>query len=289
MKAGRVVAAASLGWGLLMAAGSVRAGPVARQTAGQAAASQVDTRPAMSPSEAQREIEALDRAEAAERNDRKARMPLVAAGLSLPDESGVFALDHYEGVPELLHLAQADGDRNEHPYDGVRAVETKTLHGLRAVVSMPGGHAAVELHEAKPVFYARVRSGPVVVGGDAVVMRTPELPERPKPMDASGKPRFYLLPVEVLRGGRVLRALQLRDLGPDKLATGLLPGVPVALRGKVLPGRDWMRLEAAQAVPEGQYVLVEMLSPAVVNVDVWAVGVDKNAPENRHPRTPVEE
>lgn len=289
MRARSRLAAGNLAlWGALwMAAGMA----CAAQTAGSgqsAAEPQVDARPAMTPAEAKKEIEALDRAEAAERNDRKARMPVVAAGLRLPDEGGVFALDHYEGVPELLHLAQADGDRNDDPYDSVRGVETKTLHGLRAVVWMPGARAAVELHEVRPVFYARLRNGPVVVPGDAVMVDTPRLPEASRKVALTGVPRFYLLPVERSRDGRVLRALQMRDLGPEKLAAGLLPGLPVALRGEVLPGRDWMRLEAAQAVPEGQYVLVEMLSAAVVNVDVWAVGVDRNAPENRHPRTPVE-
>ena len=55
-------------------------------------------------SPAMKEAAAIDKEEAAERNEQLARMPEVAKGLELPDEDSVFALDTYEGRPELVEL-----------------------------------------------------------------------------------------------------------------------------------------------------------------------------------------
>ena len=42
-----------------------------------------------------KEAEDIDKEEAAERDEQKARMPEVAKGLELPDEDGVFVLDTF--------------------------------------------------------------------------------------------------------------------------------------------------------------------------------------------------
>jgi|SRR5579875_1776550 len=249
--------------------------------------SQVDARAPLPPRQAQKEIEALDRAEAAQRSSLTARIPLVAQGLQLPDEDGVFVLDPYQGLPELVHLKQANGDRNQDPYHSVHPVKIEQLHGLRAVVRMPGPRAQVEVHTLQPVFYVRLRSHADVPADDALVVHVPEMPEEHEP-GGSADSHFFLVPVAERRGERVLRALQLRDLGPDKIAVELLPGQPVPLHRRVLPGGDWMELRPGQNLSTGQYVLVEMLSQTDVNQDVWAFGVDPDAPENRHPRTPVQ-
>ena len=46
----------------------------------------------------------IDKDEAAERDELKARQPEVATGLTLPDEDAVFALDTFNGAPELVEL-----------------------------------------------------------------------------------------------------------------------------------------------------------------------------------------
>ena len=59
-----------------------------------------------------KEAEELDKEEAAERAEQKARMPEVAKGLELPDEDGVFVLDTFQGTPELVELVPS-GTRPE--------------------------------------------------------------------------------------------------------------------------------------------------------------------------------
>jgi len=65
-----------------------------------------------------KEAEDIDKEEAAERDEQKARMPEVAKGLELPDEDGVFALDTFEGTPELVELTPSELNMN-----------AKTKHG----------------------------------------------------------------------------------------------------------------------------------------------------------------
>src|ERR1700677_4242427 len=63
-------------------------------------------------SDAMKEAAAIDKEEAAEREEAIARRPEVAKGLELPDEDGVFALDTYEGNPELVEMLPSELNAN---------------------------------------------------------------------------------------------------------------------------------------------------------------------------------
>lgn len=90
------------------------------------------------PSPAMKEAETIDKEETDERNDQKARMPLVAPGLELPDEEGVFVLDTYHGTPELVGLASSDLSLN-----------AKTKRGIAILNPMAGQKASLELEGAQ--------------------------------------------------------------------------------------------------------------------------------------------
>jgi hypothetical protein len=103
------------------------------------------------PSPAMKEAEDVDREESAERTEEKARMPEVATGLNLPDESGVFALDIFEGTPELVEMTPTELN-----------MQAKTKHGLstlnplavsKASLELEGAHARVHLHVNDPAIY----------------------------------------------------------------------------------------------------------------------------------------
>lgn len=257
--------------------------------ASRAALAQVfDGNPPLSEQQAQQEARALDRAERAQRNDLLARMPWVAPGLRLPDESGVFALDRVAGTPQLLHLMEANGDLNQEPYDGVHPVKMDRLHGLRAIVSMPGNEAQIALHTLRPVFYLRLPAGPSVVAEDALVVKTTAVADQPKAVDENPHmEQYFLVPLVSTGEQRRLLALQLRDLGPRPMAQNLLPGPAIPLRAQPVSGGCWLRLDTPWPVAAGQYALVERLSPEWVNTDVWAIGINPAAPANPNPILPV--
>ena len=74
------------------------------------------------PSPAMKEAADIDKEEADERKEQKARMPEVAKGLELPDEDGVFALDTFQGTPELVELTPVDLDMNAKSRHGVSSL-----------------------------------------------------------------------------------------------------------------------------------------------------------------------
>ena len=102
-------------------------------------------------SPAMKEAEEIDKEEAAERNEMKARMPEVAKGLELPDEDGVFVLDTYQGTPELVELVPSDLSLNQRNRKGLATLNP--LAGQRATVELAGAHAKVHLHVNDPAIY----------------------------------------------------------------------------------------------------------------------------------------
>ena len=107
--------------------------------------------PEEEPSPAMKEAEDIDKEEAAERDEQKARMPEVAKGLELPDEDGVFVLDTFEGTPELVELLPVDLTINAKTKHGLSTLNP--LAGAKASLELDGAHAKVHLHVNDPAIY----------------------------------------------------------------------------------------------------------------------------------------
>src|ERR1035437_6321534 len=101
-------------------------------------------------SPAMKEAEDLDKEEAAERTEQKARRPEVAKGLELPDEDGVFALDTFQGTPELVELVPVELAINAKNKHGLSTLNP--LAGAKASLELEGAHAKIHLHVNDPAF-----------------------------------------------------------------------------------------------------------------------------------------
>lgn len=238
----------------------------------------------ISPAEAQRQAAQLDREEHAQRQAVQDLMPVVKPGLRLPNEDGIFALDHYDGHPELLHLQQADGDLNQNPFHSVQPVDVDRMHAFATVVRMQGVKAPIQLHAGKPVFYVSLHGAALPGPANAFVVDIHEGSRHGK--DAGGgsaKSRYVI--VRVVRQGeaRVIFARQLRN--PEKPD---LRGDRIQTKQKLMAGGHWMKVTPVDALPRGEYALVELLGPRAVNRDVWDFGVNPKAPENPAARLPVD-
>lgn len=237
----------------------------------------------ISPAEAAREEAEIDREEDAQREAMEDLMPVVKPGLRLPNEDGIFALDEYQGQPELVHLRQADGDLNQHPFHSVQVVDVGRMHGFAELVRMQGLEAGVQLHVEKPEFYVSVHGVPLPAPANAFVVN--ERLDSPAGQDAGGgsaSSRFVI--VKVVRQGesRVIYAVQLRN------TEGLYAhGRRIQTQKTLMAGGHWMKLTPEDALGPGEYALVELLGPEQVNRDVWDFGVNPRAAENPGARLPV--
>jgi hypothetical protein len=88
--------------------------------------------------------------------------------------------------------------------------------------------------------------------------------------------RYVILALTV---GKNLRSATAEEV--DAIVSGGHPVNLTETTKEVLPGGYWMKVTPKGTLAFGQYALVEILSSRVVNLDVWAFGVNPQAQENK--------
>lgn len=235
--------------------------------------------------EQQKEAAEIDAAAAAERADQQARVPLVAPGLRLPDRDGVFILDNFESIPELVHLDQSTGNVNRDTNHNVLRAAIGSFSGAKEPVRINGQSARVRVHVDDPVVYVALDTGnsEEVAPEDAMMVNTHGANSVQNKNDySSPDSRYSIVRVDVHPGERVIGALRVNHAGDAVQSADIIP-----TQAEVLPGKHWMKLTPKEPLAIGEYALMEILQPGIINLDVWDFGVSPNAPENKHPITPV--
>src|SRR5579863_9258429 len=102
------------------------------------------------------EASALDKETDADREAAESHLPQVAPGLRLPDDSGIFLLDNFQGQPQLLELQQAEGDINRSAKGNIFRGALAPLAGAKQTVELEGEHATVQAHVAVPSIYINI-------------------------------------------------------------------------------------------------------------------------------------
>lgn len=241
----------------------------------------VNAAPSTNPQQEAREI---DKEAAAIRADLAARTPLVAPDLHLPDENGIFVLDNYQDIPELIHLEQSQGNVNRDPSHNVLRAAISAFHGAQEPVRISGQAAHTRLHVDDPVFYVSLDTlGEQETPESAMVVDTNGAnAKQDKNQYSSPDSQYAIVRVDIHPGQRVIGALRMSRVGGLQQDVDIVPTT-----AQILPGRHWMKLTPKQPLEVGEYALMEILGPGVVNLDVWDFGISPNAPENRHVITPV--
>jgi len=237
-----------------------------------------DTSPAM------KEAGDLDKEETAAREDLRARMPEVAPGLELPDQDNVFALDTYQGTPELVEL----------PPNNL-AVDAKTHHGLssfnplagsRAAIEIPGAHAKVHLHVNEPAIYLSldVASDSEKVLSHAVTVNTGGAKDAADAKHGahSAQSGFAIVKVDERNQVRIVGALHISRTGEITQDENVIPA-----KVEVVPGKHWLKVTPTQPLLIGEYALVEILSPSDINQTVWDFNVNPMLGDNLGSITPI--
>lgn len=242
---------------------------------------------AASLQEEQKEAAAIDAAAAAEKANQEARTPLVASGLHLPDRDGIFILDNFQSVPELVHLDQSTGNVNRDANHNVLRAAIGSFSGAKEPVRINGQAARVRIHVDDPALYVSLDVGnsEQVAPEDAMMVNTHGASSVENKDDySSPDSRYAIVRVDVQPGERVIGALRVTRAGNATQSEDIIP-----TKAEILPGRHWMKLTPKEPLPIGEYALMEIVAPGVINLDVWDFGVSPNAPENRHPITPVKD
>jgi hypothetical protein len=229
------------------------------------------------PSPAMKEAEDIDKEEAAERDEQKARMPEVAKGLELPDEDGVFALDTFEGTPELVELTPSELNMNAKTKHGLSTLNPLT--GAKASLELEGAHAKVHLHVNDPAIYLSLnaRDDAEKVLSHAMTVDTggaKEVASR-KHGGHSATSGFAIVRVDERRAVRIVGAIHMSPAGTVTQDEDVIPA-----KVEVLPGKHWLRIQPQNALLIGEYALVEILSASDINQSVWDFRVDPQLGDN---------
>jgi hypothetical protein len=228
-------------------------------------------------SPAMKEAADIDKEEAAARDEAKARRPEVAKGLELPDEDGVFALDTFQGTPELVEMLPAELNANTKSKHGLSTLNP--MAGSKASLELDGAHAKVHFHVNDPTIYLSLnaRDDAEEVTTHAMTVNTSgakDVASR-KHGAHSATSGFAIVRVDERRAIRIVGAIHMSHDGTVTQDEDVMP-----TKVEVLPGKHWLKITPAQQLTIGEYALVEILSASDINQSVWDFRVDPQLGDN---------
>jgi flagellar motor protein MotB len=233
--------------------------------------------PEEEPSAAMKEAEEIDKEEAAERNEQKARMPEVAKGLELPDEDSVFVLDTYEGNPELVELVPSELNMNAKTKHGLNTLNP--LAGAKASLELEGAHAKVHLHVNDPAIFLSLnaRDDAEKVLSHALTVPTSNAKGAVNRKHGAHSPTsgFAIVRVDERREMRIVGAIHMSVTGTVTQDENTIPA-----KVEAMPGKHWLKITPEAPLTIGEYALVEILSASDINQSVWDFRVDPRLGDN---------
>ena len=239
------------------------------------------------PGDGQEPASTIDPELLKEESSRAALTPEVAPSLRLPQEDSVLALDTFRALPELVPMGQTDSELNRYTAHSVEQKVVNPKASPHSIVEIKGEEAPVQLHVADPVFFIRLGDDlNTITGSGAITVDTHGASGNAPSASTGGAPesRYVILRADVRTGLRVLASFQ-----PGQLGGGARQEDVVEMKTEVVPGGHWMRLTPVERLSFGEYALMEVLSDAAVNAQVWDFGVHPVAKENADAIKPVEQ
>jgi hypothetical protein len=231
------------------------------------------------------EAAAIDKETDAERAAAEAHLPQVAPGLRLPEDSGVFLLDNFQGQPQLVEIQQAEGEIDRaNPANILRAAIPGA--SVKQTVELEGEHAAVHAHVAVPSIYINVENessdGPAAGETASAKPSLPSLdaprakPQQPEQPEQAVVPfdRFRIVHIKVKTGKRIVGDLKRNVAGKvSQDQTFVKTTVEQVSSG-------WLKITPTEVLAPGEYAVVEIKGSEGMNLYVWDFGVDPKAPAN---------
>jgi hypothetical protein len=226
----------------------------------------------------------LDKEIAKEDERAEARLPEVTPGLRLPEDSGVFLFDNFEGEPQLVELQQTAGDVNQNKKTNILR-SAIPMAGQKATIEIDGAHAKIQSHVGVPSLYLSVEPTPdqmvATSISDTHPSNMPVGPEKPQQPEQAAVPydRFLIVHTEIKGNQRVVGEVK-------RGVTGKVAQEQHSVKTTIdRVAGGWLKITPTEPLPPGEYVLVQMGSDGM-NLDVWDFGVNPKAPANANPWKP---
>jgi hypothetical protein len=241
------------------------------------------------------EASALDKETDADREAELSHLPQVAPGLRLPEDSGVFLLDNFQGQPQLVELQQSEGDVNPNARVNIFRGAIP-MAGAKQTVELDGEHASVHVHVAVPSIYINVEDNSLnnePPSGETTSAKPsqPSLdapraeqqgPQQPQQREQAIVPfdRFRIVHAKVKGGRRIVGDLKRTPNGKVSQDQSFVKTTIDRVSG------GWLKLTPTEDLAPGEYAVIEMKGNEGMNLYVWDFGVNPNAPANPNPWKP---
>lgn len=240
------------------------------------------------------EASALDKETDADRETAESHLPQVAPGLRLPEDSGIFLLDNFQGQPQLVEMKQSEGNISRNTKGNIFRGTLAPLAGAKQTVELDGEHATVHAHVAVPSIYINIDDEDQPPSGETASAKPwepsldapraeqrqgPQQPQQPQqaivPFD-----RFRIVRAKLKNGKRVVADLK---RAPNGKISQDQPSVRTTI-DRVTGG--WLKLTPTEDLAPGEYAVIEMSGKESMNLYVWDFSVSPNAPANSNPWKP---
>jgi len=229
----------------------------------------------------------LDKEIEHDRDLQEAQLPQVAPGLRLPENSGVFLLDSFQGEPQIDEIQQTAGDISRNTKANILRSAINPVAGIKATIELDGAHAPVQAHVDVPALYINIDAAP-------------DQPDQAPPKDSAPTPHgaqqaqpdivavshFRIVRAEVKNGRRIVGGVKRQVTGKISQEQHVVKTTITRVSG------GWLKLTPAESLALGEYALVEMIGQEGMpdkegmNLYVWDFGVNPKAPANANPWKP---
>ena len=181
--------------------------------------------------------------------------PMVAPGLTVPRSALPFAVDHFQGAPQLVPIHHSNVEVNNHKGANVAgSIMGSVFYKPKMTVEVEGEHARSVVHDTRPVFYLHILQDPGDTGPEDVYAIIKAMPDKGRRIFA--KVRFTQMTGDAKRDDGMV------DTITEHLPNGWLKLTP---RDALAPGEYAVSpiMKSQNAFPTMVYDF--MLDPAAPN------------------------
>ncbi len=213
---------------------------------------------------------------------QEALLPQVAPGLRLPENSGVFLLDNFQGEPQLVEVQQTAGDINRDTKGNIFRGAVNPIAGMKQAIELDGAHAKIQAHVDVPSLYINIDDSPNQPEQASAHADSHQQPQQPQQPEQAVVPfnRFRIVRTEVKGSKRIVGNVKRQVTGKISEEQHLVKTTITRVAG------GWLKLTPTEALSPGEYALVEMEGTEGMNLYVWDFGVNPKAPDNPNPWKP---